>query len=142
MKTYKLEKRVKIVKFYYSTCGSFISSQRKYRQHFNTRTAPTVSMIKNLIIRFEERGSVDNYPRSNICCPVRHEESVQAVRQSVSDDLSVSTRQLAVQLNMSRTSLKRILKMDLKMFPYIIWHIRYKWARIITSRSSATATVC
>ena len=118
MKTYKLEERVKIVKFYYSTCGSFISTQRKYRLHFNTRTASTVSMIKNLITRFEERGSVDNHPRSNICGPFRHKESVEAVPQSVSDDLSISTRRRAVQLNMSRTSLQRILKMYLKMFTY------------------------
>ena len=66
-----------------------------------------------------KRGSIDNYPRSNICRPVRHEESVEAVRQSVSDDLFISTRRRAVQLNMSRTSL-RILKMDLGMFPYKI----------------------
>ena len=96
MKTYKFEERDKIVKFYYSTCGSFISIQRKCRQHFNTRTAPTISMIKNIITRFEERRSVDNYPLSNICRPVRHEESVEAVRQSVSDDLSVFTRRRAV----------------------------------------------
>ena len=86
--------------------------------NFNTKAALTVSMIKNLITRFKERGSVDNYPRSNICRPVSHEKFVEAVRQSVSGDLSISTRRRGGQLNMSRTSVQWILKIDLKMFPY------------------------
>lgn len=120
MATYDVQKRVKIIEFFYSSGRSIITTQRNYRRHFNVRTAPSDNMIRNLVSRFEEHGRVSDLPGRGRGRSVRNEAVVEAVRQSVNEDPSVSTRRRSAQLGMSRTSLQRILKRDLKMFPYKI----------------------
>ncbi|GFV94077.1 hypothetical protein TNCV_2957391 [Trichonephila clavipes] len=77
-------------------------------------------MISSLAGCFEELGSVADRPgrgaHRNICT----EDNVETVWQSVADDPSVSTRHRSSQLSISRTTLRRILKLDLKMYPYKI----------------------
>lgn len=120
MAKYSVQERVKIVEFYYVSQRSIVTTQRNYRQQFNAATVPSANMIRNLITRFEEQGAVFDLPRPNVHRPVRNEETVQAVRESVNEDPSVSTRRRATQLGISRTSLRRVLTVDLKLFPYKI----------------------
>lgn len=75
-------------------------------------------MIRNLMILFEDRGTVGDKPRINVARPVRTEQAVNGVRGYTGS--SVSTRRRATQLRICRTSLRRILKVDLRMFPYKI----------------------
>ena len=96
-----MQERVKIIEFYYVSQRSIVTTQRKYRMHFNVATAPSANMIRSLISRFEERGTVCDLPRPNVHRPVRNVEAVVVVRQSVNDDPSVSTRRRAAQLSMS-----------------------------------------
>jgi len=120
MFSYSVQERVKIVEFYYISGRSIVTTQRKYRQHFNTTVAPSVNMIRSLMSRFENLGSVGDELRRNVVSPVRTKQAVEAVRESVHTDPTVSTRRRATQLGISRTSLRRILKVDLMMFPYKI----------------------
>lgn len=85
MATYDVQQRVKIVEFYYSSGKSIISTQRNYRRHFNVRTAPSDNMIRNLVSRFEEQGSVSDLPGRGTHRSVRTEAVVEAARQSVND---------------------------------------------------------
>ena len=61
MANYEVQQCVKIVQFFYSSERSFILTQQKYREHFNVRTSPSLSMIRNLISHFEEMGTVANH---------------------------------------------------------------------------------
>ncbi|KAJ8940256.1 hypothetical protein NQ318_004966 [Aromia moschata] len=56
-----------------------------------------------------------SHPRAR---PVRTAERIAAVTQSVRENPRISTRHRAQQLNVSRTSLRRILHKDLGLFAY------------------------
>ena len=90
-----MQDRVKIVEFYYVSGRLIVKTQRKYRQHFNTAAAPSVNMIRSLMTRFENWGSVGDELRRNVTRPVRTEQAVDAVRESVHTDPTVSTRRRA-----------------------------------------------
>lgn len=118
MNTYSPQQRIKIIDFYYSSQRSIVLTQRNYRRFFNVRSAPTSSMITSLVRRFEELGSVADRPGRGAHRNIRTEDNVEAVQQSVANDPSVSTRRRSGQLGIPRTTLQRILKLDLKMYPY------------------------
>jgi hypothetical protein len=65
-----------------------------------------------------EHGSVANLQHQARPRPGRSNENIEAVRQSVAVNPSVSYRRRSQQLNISGTTLRRILKQDLHMFPY------------------------
>ncbi|GFU61505.1 hypothetical protein TNCV_2288001 [Trichonephila clavipes] len=73
-------------------------TQRKYRQYFNSRSAPPAFMIRSLVDRFEELGSVANRPGRGAHRNIRTEDNVETVWQSVADDPSVSNRRRSSQL--------------------------------------------
>ncbi|GFS28290.1 hypothetical protein TNIN_298871 [Trichonephila inaurata madagascariensis] len=72
-------------------------------------------MIRSFIGLFEELGSVANPPGRGTYRNIRTEDNLETVRQSVADDPSVSTRRRSSQMSISRTTLRRISKLDLKM---------------------------
>jgi len=69
----------------------------------------------NLIQKFESTGSVDNVKPPERERTVRTVENIAAVRESVSNELSLSIPRRSQQLNISRTSLWRILHLDLHL---------------------------
>ncbi|GFR27379.1 hypothetical protein TNCT_180401 [Trichonephila clavata] len=71
-------------------------------------------MIRSLVGRFEELSSVAYRPGRGAHRNIYSEDSVETVQQSVADDPSVSTRCRSSQLGISRTTLGRILKFDLR----------------------------
>ncbi|GFT52902.1 hypothetical protein TNCV_1460101 [Trichonephila clavipes] len=81
VKPYSTKQRVKMIEFFYSCQRSIIMTQRKYRQYFNSRSAPTTFMIRSLVGRFEELASVVDHPgrgaHRNICT----EGNMETVRQ-------------------------------------------------------------
>jgi hypothetical protein len=74
-------------------------------------------MIRNLIARFERTGSVGDLPGRGPKRTVHTDAKVEAVGQGVLEGPSTSTRRHSAQLAIARTSLQKILKLDLKMFP-------------------------
>ncbi|GFY78852.1 hypothetical protein TNIN_185081 [Trichonephila inaurata madagascariensis] len=70
-------------------------------------------MIRSLVGLFEELGSVANPPERDTYRNIRAENNVETVRQSVADDPSVTTRRRSSQMGISRTTLRRISKLDL-----------------------------
>ncbi|GFY77770.1 hypothetical protein TNIN_379381 [Trichonephila inaurata madagascariensis] len=75
-------------------------------------------MIRILVGRFEKLGSVANHPGRGVHQNIHTEDSVETVRLSVANDPSVSTRRGSSQMGISRTTLRTILKLDLKIHPY------------------------
>jgi hypothetical protein len=70
--------------------------------------------------RFEETGSLMNLPHTGRPRSARKEENIERVRASIEDEPQTFTRRRSRELGLSRTSLRRILTKDLKMFPYKI----------------------
>ena len=89
MSSYDIEKGVKLVQFYYSNGRSIVQTQRDYRTHFNVRDAPSENMIRNLMRRFEESGSVADLPKRGSEHTVRTEAAVDKVSNRIQQHLHV-----------------------------------------------------
>ncbi|KAJ8959649.1 hypothetical protein NQ318_021836, partial [Aromia moschata] len=89
---------------------------RKLRTIFGRNQAPSAPDVRKLSRKVCETGMLmDNrsHPRA---CPVRTAERIAAVAQSVCETPRTSTRHRAQQLDVSRTSLRRILHKKLGLF--------------------------
>ncbi|KAF2366556.1 Protein of unknown function DUF4817 [Trinorchestia longiramus] len=114
------KERAKIVELYFSCNSSIIAVQRSYRNIFNDGRSPDKNCIKAMVSKFQETGSTVDKRRFGRPRTVRTYVSIQAVSESVADRPTTSTRKRSPQLTMSRRSLQRILKEDLKYHPYKI----------------------
>lgn len=118
MERYTIEQRVLIVKTYFKNKESFAETVRKLRTIMGRENAPNCSTVKRLINKFEETGSVAN--KSTPICrrEGRSIENIAAVAGSVAAYPKTSTRHRSQELGISRTTLQRILKKDLHLYPY------------------------
>ncbi|TLM65355.1 DUF4817 domain-containing protein, partial [Acinetobacter baumannii] len=111
------------VREFYKNDNSATVARRKFREHkglHNFDDTPTLQTIKNWVAKFEETGSTLDKPRLGRPRTSRTEQNIDTVTQSIRENPTQSTRKRARALNVSRTSLQRILKKDLHMHPYKI----------------------
>ena len=118
MNKFTNDQHMKIVEFYYSSGKSIIQTQRKFRNHFIVREQPSENTIRNLIARFESKGSVHDSACSGRPKTSRTPENIDRDRESVNENPETSTRKRETQFRMARSSLRRITKKDLLLFPY------------------------
>ena len=113
--------RIKIVSFYLET-RSVVQTQRRYRNHFHTREAPTPKTILRLVRKLNEHGNLLNLNKGNSGRrrTARTQDNIEAVRQSVNQSPKKGYRRRAQELELRSTSVRRILKEELKMYPYKI----------------------
>ena len=116
---YSKEERTRILQTYIRTM-SITEAQRDYRIHFQTRISPSKNTIKSLYQKFADIGNVNDKPGSGRKRSIRTEDVIERVAVSITDNPKTSTRKRASQLNISQTTLCRILKKDLKLKPYKI----------------------
>jgi len=77
---------------------------------------PSTQFVDQFVKRIRQTGSLlDKLIHAH---PVRSTENIAAVAQSVLEQSSTSTRHRSQNLNISRTSLRRILNKDLGMKPF------------------------
>ena len=90
---------------------------------------PSISAIKRWVRAFANRGSVENKNASgkeklllpkSLKFKQRTDQHFQRVEESVRISPKASIRRRSAQLNIPRASLHRILKLDLKLKPYVI----------------------
>lgn len=120
MERYTIQQRLLIVKAYYESNGSIVGTERRLRAVFGRNLAPAKRTIQRLMAKFEESGSV-----CDTKLPIRQRvrrsvENIDIVRESVAADNTISIRHRAQQLNISKTTLHRILTKDLHLHPYKI----------------------
>lgn len=118
MERYTIEQRVKIVGAFYENGRSNQNAFRALRDFFGQHNRPNVSTIGRIVRKFQQTGSVGNVKTPVHARPVRSAENISVVRDSVAEEPSTSTRRRAQQLNISRTSLMRILNKDLNLHAY------------------------
>lgn len=111
------------VREFYQNNNSATVARRKFREHkglHNFDDTPALQTIKNWVAKFEETGSTLDKPRLGRPRTSRTEQNIDTVAQSIRENPTQSTRKRSSALNVSRTSLQRILKKDLLMHPYKI----------------------
>ncbi len=118
---YSVQERIKIVEVYFAT-KSGVQTQRQFWRDFPGRNAPTRLTTKRLLDKFRETGSVqDNIVgRSGRPLSVRTENNIVTVRQRLEQSPRKSTRRLSQETDLSRSSVMRIMRQDLHLFPYKI----------------------
>jgi len=79
---------------------------------------PSTQFVDQFVKRIRQTGSLLDKATRSCVCPVRSTENIAVVAQSVLEQPSTSIRHRSQNLNISRTSLRRILNKDLGMKPY------------------------
>lgn len=93
---------------------------RALREVFGPQNRPKPLIISRIVNHFEEHHTLLDERKVTHRHPVRTPETIQAVRRHVRANPNVSLRRRSQQLNVSVTSLQRILTVDLKLHPYKI----------------------
>lgn len=123
MQRYTGEERSFCVREYYRNNDSATIARRRFRHHFNlhdVQQCPSVPLIKQWVRKFEETGSTLNKRVPGRRRSARTDENIERVRASVRQQPNLSTRKRAAALNVTRSSVLRILHKDLHMHPYKI----------------------
>ena len=113
-----IEQRVKVVEAYYENGRSNKNEFRALRELFGQHNRPTESAIGKIVRKFKHTGSVADVETPSRARLPRSDENIAAVRESVAEHPDTSIRHRAQELNLSRTSLQRILTNDLSLYAY------------------------
>lgn len=113
------KERAEVVTLFIENERSIVETQRAYRKKYKGRKAPSDNTIRHLAANFFEHGSVANRGQHNRSRPRRSNAVIAAVRDSVVEDPTVSYRRRSQHLNVSGTTMRRVLN-DLGMLPYKI----------------------
>jgi len=120
MENYTIEQRIEIVKIHYKYGEHFAETVRKVRTSFGHHNAPSRNTVVNLIEKFEVSGSLLTAKSSGRSRTGRLNENIATVSASVDESPSTSIRHRAQQLDISRSSVQRILTKDLHLRAYKI----------------------
>ena len=118
MNRFTLEQRWIILEIYFQNKDNWAEIARKCRSKFGRSEAPTAPGIRKFINKVRETGFIVDAPTRQRARTLRTPENIDAVAASVRENPSTSTRHRSQELNISRTSLSRILRKDLGMTPY------------------------
>ncbi|CAF4436397.1 unnamed protein product [Rotaria socialis] len=100
--------RIEVVKWYaiYQNAAEFV---RQFPHRFD-RDPPTRKVILDLVRKFDKTGSVEDVARPGRSRSVTTAMSRERVRLNFQQNPESSTRRATVELNLSRTSLRRMMK--------------------------------
>ena len=96
MKPYRTDEKTKVVHLYLET-KSVVATQRKFRQFFKTRKAPSRSVSLSLVEKFLAHGSVENL-RKGRCGrkkTKRTPDNVEKTRKALQQSPNKSLRRLS-----------------------------------------------
>ena len=120
MIVYTLEQRCEILRYYFENHGNVAECVRKLRTDFGRRQAPSAPYIRYLVKKVTETGIFIDKPKREKPKTVHTPENIAAVAESVCEASSTSIHRRSQQLNISETSLRRILHKDLGMMQHKI----------------------
>ena len=93
-------------------------TQRLFNREFGINSAPTRRTIYAIHRKFMETGSVVDARRSGRPRSGRSEENIGVLEEVYALSQRKSIRRAAVELEISRSSIHRMLRKDIKAFPY------------------------
>ena len=120
MVVYTLKQRWEILRHYFENHGNVAKCVRKLRIDFKRRETPSDPYVRHLVKKkVKETGIHIDKPKREKPKTVHSPEIIAAaVAQSVCEAPSTTIHRRTPQLNISETSLRRILLKDLLMTPY------------------------
>jgi len=118
MGRFTLEQNWEILKTYFQSGESSTQTVRNLRKIFGKNQRPSSQYVDQFVKRVRETGSLMDKTTRVRPRTVRTPENIAAVAESVREHQSTSTRHRSQELNISRTSLRRILHKDLGMKAY------------------------
>lgn len=89
---------------------SYEETANLFNDTYPDRNPVSKSTVLRTVARYEQTGSVQNKTKSGRPKSARNDDSAQLVLQAVVENPGTSTRKMATQLGMSRTSVRRVLK--------------------------------
>ena len=99
--------------------SSTVLVQRKFRAKFGLHaSAPTDKTIRNIHKKAAEDGELEDEHRSGRSRSATSDEMLDHLRTSVSREPQKSVRRRSRELQVSKTSVQRMLKRDLGLYPY------------------------
>jgi len=107
--------RIEIVKWY-AIHQNAAEVARQFQNHYD-RTPRARNNILSLVRKFDETGSVEDESRSGRPRSVSTDENRERIRDAFEESPETSTRRASLELNLSRTSLRRMMK-ELGLKPY------------------------
>ncbi|CAB3258594.1 unnamed protein product [Arctia plantaginis] len=125
MERYTHQERGTIVSIFLRNNSSVVLAQREFRRRFPGRPAPTAQTLRRLATNLEEYGTTRDAAKSGRPRSARSAENIAAVAEDVELSPETSTRRRASQLAISRSSLRRILVKDLRIFPYKVQSVHH-----------------
>ncbi|CAF3957412.1 unnamed protein product [Rotaria sp. Silwood1] len=111
------EQRIFILKHRWKSGRTLRTVNTAFRSEFPGEKIPTRQAVYLLVKMFEETGSVEDASRSGRPTTGKTEENIQLVSQTFLLNPHISQRCAALELNISRTSLQRLMKV-LNLKPY------------------------
>lgn len=120
MEKFTCAQRVLIVKTFYQSGESCAATVRRLRGTLGRNEAPNESTVRRLMKKFEETGSVVDLKSPGRRRSARTEQNIEVVRDSVAVSPAKSIRRRSQQLRLRCSSVRRILRYDLKCHPYKI----------------------
>lgn len=122
MSSYSIQDRIFLLQSYYQGQNNVAVSLRKWSSAFKNRARPSHNTVKNLVEKFERTGSVKNDidARKNKERTVTTPELIEELDKLTTDEPSISMRRAAQRFNISHSTVHKVLRKDLKKFPYKI----------------------
>ena len=121
MASYTVEQKLFIVKTFYSSGNSCVFVQRKFREEFNVRDAPSRDSIYRFIRQFEATGSVSDVRKGHSGRPsIRSPDVLNAANTAITRSPQKSLRRLSQQLHVSYSTSRKVYLTDLSLFLYNI----------------------
>ena len=118
MVVYTLEQRLAILRHYFENHANVAECVRKLRSDFGRREASSAPYVRYLVKKVKETGILIDKPKRKKPKAVRIPENVAVVAESVREAPLTLIHRRSQQLNISETSLGRILHKYLGMTPY------------------------
>lgn len=115
------QQRALAIKMFYKNNDSLEAAQREFRRFYNLGrhgVVPSKHAIKGWINNFEETGSALKKKPTGRPRSARTPQNIDVVRESVLRSPRRSIRKQSAAVGMSRESVRRILRLDLKFHPY------------------------
>lgn len=124
MGQFSTEQRILMVKKYLQT-RSYEEVVQSFRQQFPNRAPPSWKTISRNVKKYERHGTSHNLNKGNSGRPKtgRTAENIRRVREAFTANPSLSTRRNG--LNLTQSTVTRIMRDDLKWHPYKI-HVRHE----------------
>ena len=112
--------RFQILELYIQNQYSIVLTQRAFRAKFPKKKAPDPKTIRGLYSKIKSTGTLTNVPCSVKTRRARSNTNITIAQDLLEEDPNLSAARGAQALGISKSSMRNILHVDLKMFPYKI----------------------